>query len=1345
MKPLGAKRWRPHWKILLLVVFAAGLVSLAGLAWYMTTDSFQAMVRRRFVAEVEHVTGGRVELGSIHSIPLRFEVEVRNLTIHGREQPGDLPYAHVDRLLAQIKLRSALGGELKFRSIVLERPIVHLMVASDGNTNQPTPRRQSLSVGSQLERLFRFSVNRLEVRQGELVWNDRTIPLDFLTQDLSATMEYSLLRRKYDGKLAIGKMETRFEDYPPAAWTAEVHFELGHNYLLIDSLKASSNRSQVEVSGRLVNFRQPEISAQYGLRLDLAEVAALARLPEIRQGRLELRGRGTWSGTVFSADGKWDLADVEGGGENCRRLRASSFDGQFALSPQRLELRDIEGRLLGGEVAGDAQVFNWQDSFAPSSRSKSDPERGSVRLHLRNLSLEAIAAACSSSARPFERMQLVGYASGSVDTRWRSTPRNAEAEIALDVVPPTQVLPARLPLRAHVHASYRVSAGELEVSEFNAETLESQARAAGTLSTRAALKVSVMTTNLDEWQRGLAALGYREPLPFAFRGRATFTGTATGRLSEIDFRGRLQAQDFQVERRANTLNPQRKSRWDLLSTNLELSPHAFSAHHGTLERGTTLLRFDLSVGLDKRMFTEQSPFAASVEIEHAEAEEMLALAGYSYAVTGRLDLSLRASGTHASPGGQGWFRLTDATLAGATVKSAQSSFTLRERQLSLDEIHLACEPGQVQGKGSYDLASHALELNLNGSNFDLAHLPWLGASPRGVAGRVDFKAQASGTLEQPNMNSQIHLRDLAFGKQPLGDYTLEAASLGADLRIRGHSDFQVGQLDVDGDIHLREDWPAKINFEFNHLAVDPILAAYLPSAVTRHVALTGDLEMRGPLRNPSQLELTGNIGDALATLGPIPLHNNGPIRFAISGRVLKVQRFRLTGDGTDLDLEGSVAFGQPSPLDLHAGGHADLALLRAVNPAFHSSGGVTLDVNARGSLEQPLIEGRVGISQGQIQYGDLPSALSELNGSLVLHEDRLQIESLTGQAGGGSIRFGGYATWYKRQLNFDVALNAEDVRLRYPPGVSSMTTANLRWTGTPAGSTLSGDATVTKLAVIPGFDFGSYLLHTAQASALPQTNPLLSGIRMNVHIVTTPDLEMRTAALNLLGNADLDLRGTAAKPVLLGRADILEGQVVFNGTRYRMERGDITFTNPVTTTPVLDLQASTQVREYDILLNLNGPFDKLNLSYHSEPPLPTADIISLLAPVGTTQQQFGQVQQQTGSSPFVQQASSQVLAEAVNSALSNRSQHLFGISHIKIDPQGLNQETTPTQTSPLPAVTIEQQVKNNVTLTYTTNVAQTSQQIIQAEYNFTHNISVVGIRDYNGVVSFEVRARQSKR
>jgi translocation and assembly module TamB len=226
----------------------------------------------------------------------------------------------------------------------------------------------------------------------------------------------------------------------------------------------------------------------------------------------------------------------------------------------------------------------------------------------------------------------------------------------------------------------------------------------------------------------------------------------------------------------------------------------------------------------------------------------------------------------------------------------------------------------------------------------------------------------------------------------------------------------------------------------------------------------------------------------------------------------------------------------------------------------------------------------------------------------------------------------------------------------------------------------------------------------------------------------------------LSGDADLHLRGTAAKPVLLGRADIIEGDVYFNGSKYRMERGEVTFTSPVTTIPNLDLQASTQVRDYDITVNLNGTPDKLKMNWRSEPPLPEADIIALLA-LGRTQEESAQLQN-SSQSQFTQQASNALLAEALNATVSNRVQRLFGVSRIKVDPQGLSTETSPSRG---PQVTIEQQVANDLTLTYSTNVSQASQQIIQVEYNLTRNVSVIGIRDQNGVVSFDVRIRHRKK
>ena len=98
---------RKIWKYLLALALAGALV-MTTLGWYSTTDSFRALVHERFIATLERMTGGRVELGSIHVVPFHFQVEVRNLTIHGREGAAEIPYFHASSLMAQIKILSLL-------------------------------------------------------------------------------------------------------------------------------------------------------------------------------------------------------------------------------------------------------------------------------------------------------------------------------------------------------------------------------------------------------------------------------------------------------------------------------------------------------------------------------------------------------------------------------------------------------------------------------------------------------------------------------------------------------------------------------------------------------------------------------------------------------------------------------------------------------------------------------------------------------------------------------------------------------------------------------------------------------------------------------------------------------------------------------------------------------------------------------------------------------------------------------------------------------------------------------------------------------------------------------------
>lgn len=1343
MSETGGKPGRHKWGRRLLITALVVVLGLGGLAWYATTDSFQAMVRHRLVAELERITGGRVELGSIHTIPFRFVIDVRDLTIHGREAASDVPYAHVDRLLARVRFTSALGIGLGLESLVLERPVVHVIFYPDGTSNQPTPEVKARD-GSTVAKLVSLSIGHLEVRHGSLLWNDQQLPLDVTANDVSAELNYSLLHLRYDGSLLIGKIDTRFDGYRPVAWMTEAHFTLGHDSLEVQSLKATSGRSHLQASGRVSNFGNPAIAGEYDLTLDLGESGAVSRRAELRAGTLVASGKGSWSAAQFSSAGKVSVKDLDWRSASFN-LRTPNLSTQYTVDPQRLGLSGISAKVLSGEVSGEGEVSNWLRPAVISKdrKQKVSEEKGSVRLRVKGVSAQEIVTVLSSADRPFQGMNLAGLGSGTVETRWRGSLRNAETEITMEVAPPAKVSPEQLPVNARGHALYRSATSELEVSEFNANTRASQVRASGTLSTRAAMKISISTSDLGEWERVLVSLGYRQHTPIGMRGRASFTGSATGRLSEVDFEGQLQSQDFEVLVPATANTPRQEIRWDYLGAEVELSPSTFAAHNGTLHRGATTVGFDLEADLEGRRFIDSSNFTASVQMHDAELAEVLAIAGYDFPASGKMDLFVHASGTRAQPHADGTIHLADAMVRGEPIPQFDSKFSITPEQLSLQGIQLAHYEAQVTGDGSYDFPTRAFRFHLNGTNFDLKRFASLQTTRVSVEGNMDFEAQSSGTLDEPIINAKIRVHDLTLDHERLGDYRFDAVTRGPELRLTGLSEFKDSQLDIDGTVNLRGDWLSNVNLHFSHLDVDPVLRTYLRGRVTGHSAAAGDLHLVGPWLKPGELQVDGNISDFFADVEHIQVRNSGPIRFSVSGQVLNIRQLRLASRGTDLTVGGTVQLGGEQVLDLRAAGNADLQLFQSLDPDFTSSGAVAVNLTLTGPIAHPAFQGRLQVTGGSIQYSDLPSALSDVNGSLVFNTNRLQIENLTAHVGGGTVTFGGYATAYNRQLSFDLTLKGQDVRLRYPPGISSVTTEQLRWSGTSAASTLSGDMTITKLGITPGFDFASYMQRSAQGTVLPQTNPVLNRIRMDVHIVTTPELEMQTAMARLTGDADLRLRGTAAKPVLLGRADVIEGEVYFSGTKYHMERGDVTFANPVTTTAVLDLQASTRIQEYDITVNLNGGTDKLNLSYHSEPPLPAADIISLLA-LGQTQEQSAQMQQ-SSQSAFSGQASNLVLGEALNSAISNRAQHLFGISHIKINPQGISTETTPTQNNPYPAVTIEQQVRDNLTIAYTTNVNQTSQQIIQGEYNISKNLSIVGIRDYNGVVSFEVRIRQRKK
>jgi translocation and assembly module TamB len=1361
-----AARPRRWWKYLLIAA-GAGILCVLAATWYTTTNSFQAYVRGRMVTEIERITGGRAEVGSFHVVPFHLQVEVRNITVHGKEGPADVPLAHAESLLAQVKVISFLRTEFGFNTVTLEHPVVHIAIAPDGTTtNIPGLKVQTPPpVSARVEQLFALSIDHLSVRNGELLWGDQRIPLDFSVRGANLEMDYAFLRGRYESHLAIGKVDTVFADFRPFAWMTSVDFSLGSTFADVQSLTWNSGRSSLKASGRITDFRDPHLVGSYDAQIDLEEAAAIARRHDLRQGVAQFKGNGTWSLSEFTTAGVVALRDL-GWQDDQFVVRNAAVTGDYSVTDQQLKLSKLQGKLLGGSFTGDAQVENWLHSIpltAPVKGKREDmavisaakpPARkgekeklpgvqsGIVHLRLRDISVGEMASALDVHEHPLGQFRPVGAAAGNVDTFWRGLPRNADIAFALSVSPPQHASARELPMTGQMQGRYRAATDSLELAQFNLSTPASKVVASGILATPSTLRISVSTSNLEEWRPLVAALGGPTNFPFRVDGNAAFNGVIGGTFSSPTLAGTLVAEDFEFTVPATSRTPEKPVHWDSLAASIQFSKHELVLRGGTLHRGETSADFELNAVLQKGQFTESSPYSARVNLHKVDVASTAALAGFDYPVSGTADLSLQISGTRARPQAQGHIHAVNASVYDEKIEQFDADLRVGASETVLNNIHLSHEDANVTGSAAYSPGTQSFRLDLAGKNFDISRIRQIRLDTLLVEGRADFTLQGSGTLDAPAISAGVQVRNLTLDHELSGGLDLAATTKNGELHVTGYSEFPHGTLKLEGSVGMSGDYPANITAKFDQLDLDALWRAYLGHQLTGHSAVAGTVTMQGPLRYPRQWTLSGSLPDLAIELEYAKLRNQGPVNFTYAQETIHIEPTHLVGEGTDVTGHGSIQFVGAQELDLSADGQADLRLIGSIDPNLTASGLMLIHMLVRGNLRDPLPQGTIQIKNGAASYAGLPSGLSETNGTLSFTRDRIHIEDLTGRTGGGTLQFKGDATNYNHQFNFNVTAVGKEVRLRYPPGVSSTANAELHWVGSRSASTVSGDIMVTKLAVTPGFDFGSYLERSRQSAAITPANSPLYNVKLDVAVRTAPELQMKTAVARLSGDADLRLRGSVARPSVLGRADILEGDATFNGIKFRLERGDITFANPVAIEPQVNLQATTHVRNYDLDVTVTGTPDRLNVNYRSEPPLPKSDIIALLA-LGRTSEESEQLQQQSGQTLFNDEATNLIINQAINATVSNRLQKLFGVSRIKIDPQGLTTETNPTARGP--QVTIEQQFANNVTLTYSTSVSQSAEQIIQGEYYINRNLSVVGTRDQNGVVSFDVRIRRRKK
>lgn len=1379
--------------LVLLIVFTA-------LYLWSRSAQCQRLVRNWIITQAESATGGRVDIASFTWRPLHLEADAAGITIHGLESPNEAPYARIANLRVAISIIGFISPRIELRSLVVNRPALHLIVYPDGTTNQPQPPHKKPGKPV-IQTLFNLRAGQVAINQAVLDYDNRAAafdfqnryaPLDLRADDVSLLMRYvpaahhtpehyhieaggsdlALLRGASPTKAqtAHGRLQAALDLTRTAAYL---------RFLRITSRVPRGSNPSLEITGSLQDFAHPRWQAKATGDVDMRLLEPVTGYPFAPQGLAHLNLTSTGSGAEFRADG---TISVDDGAYIDPNVHATGIhlDAHIHADPKQLLINSIVARLRdGGQIQGTVALDHWlppttssavieaipptgSPSRAPRNHAAvvhpppvTIPVTGKVTAQLNGVPVDTILDIVSHP--PFQRLGLDALVNGPATASWSNGDTNTLVVSAtLNLSPFTRPGAAESPVTGNIDAAYSQRTGSVDLRAFNIQSPASRLQARGHIGAYPLHSPSAITVDLDSHDLGefdtlFRSLGLHHggktgvaAIPVSLDGQAEFHGAWTGSLADPHIAGQLHATqltfDMPPPQGAPPDHP-RLLHLDSADVSGSYSAAQIAIHHALLTRGQTRLSVNGTLNAapgSHAAFGADSNLQANVQADKIASDDLQPFLAKKLPFTGPLDAQLQVSGPLHSPGGSGWVQLDGGTIYGEPVNHARLQGSLAGRDMNLTSFVVSAPAGSVSGSGSYNLASGHFQIAANGPSIDVSRIGWVRRQGLDAAGTLSISLTGSGTPSDPRINAQIAVSSLALDGQKLGGIQLTAHTVNHALVYNGTTDLVGAQLTLHGQTALAGDYATSASLAFSRFNVAALLKMAHFEGLTADSSLAGTVTVNGPLAHPAQMRGEASLRQMAVTLAGVHLKSEGGLHATLAANRIHLDPLHITGEDTDLHAQGNLDLSGTRNLDLAAQGSINLKLAETLDPDLTADGTTTFQVEAHGPVSKPNLQGRIDFQNASLSLGDLPNGLSQLHGTLVFNQNRLEVKSLTAMSGGGLLSVGGYLA-YQRGIFADLSVTGKGIRIRYPQGISSLADASLRLQGSQNNMELSGSVLITRFTVSPNLDVAALAAQAGSAveKIAPPEAPS-NHIRLNVRISSSPQLNFQNAYAKLAGDVDLRLRGTVASPSLLGRVSITEGAATIAGTRYELERGDITFTNPVRIEPNIDLTATARVSDYDITLDMHGTPARMTVNYRSDPPLPEADVISLLA-LGHTQNQerlYTAQQEQSLTNP----TTDALLGGALNATVSSRIQKLFGAGSVKIDPHYLGALGNSTS-----RITVQESFGRNVTLTYATDVDTTGQQLLQAEIAINRHISLLVARDESGVFSMVIKTTRRYR
>lgn len=723
-------------------------------------------------------------------------------------------------------------------------------------------------------------------------------------------------------------------------------------------------------------------------------------------------------------------------------------------------------------------------------------------------------------------------------------------------------------------------------------------------------------------------------------------------------------------------------------------------------------------------------------------------------LTGTVRARLHAEGPAARP--------ADATVTG-TLESldarwndqpitltAPAAIALAERVVTVDRLHLSAldSTATLSGQIPLDAAATPGQIDVD-ANLHLATLA--GYAPRGVAVNADGTLRVQGRLTgsaaaiDPDLTLQLEggqVMTAALGA-PITGVAIDARVAGGTASLQ-RLDATWGAARLAAAAHaplsflgtLPVALPAgtgRATVEARLSGLDLAALPGAPAGVTGRI----DAQLQGSAASADPAALEGQLTFDALELGfrGLTLTQQRPSRLSASGGVATVEALTLTGSAGAVTAAGTVTLTGDQPLDVHTEGTLDLAVLSVVTDVAQARGPMRFDVRADGPAAQPQVHGFAELDGGSIVTAyPADVAVEDLDARVDLDGAQVTLSRLAGLVNGGTLSGSGTVTLGADVIaDADLQLAIDDLAFSAPLDLRSQSDVALRLTRRGDDFVVAGDVRIAEAGLTGDINFDTGVLgaigRPRGLDLTDERSALLERMRFDVRVNTgTPILiDNNLAQAELTTN--VTVLGTPYDLGMSGRMELLAGSAVtLNERRYQVERGRITFTDDRRITPSFDLQLTTSARNYDVTLGVTGEVGATETTLTSNPALPEPDIMALLVTGRTLDDMRGE------EYDVAREQVLSYLTGRVGAQLGRGIERATGLSEVRVEPNLIANEADPGA-----RLTVGQDITDAFRLIYSTDLADSNNQIWVAEYDLTKRFETRAVRQRDNTYRVEFR------